>query len=236
MDINCYMAMTAPEITRVSPHPHRIGWLSSHFSERSNGLCNLPDALPEGAVLILDDSTPPAGHDPEEVAVQLNMLVQKSHLQVVILDFQNPNQFPTEEMTAYLLSTLTCKVCVAAPYAKPHNCPVLIPAPMPHRSPQKHISPWRGREIWIEATLDTERITVTEQGSTITVLPYQEPEGHWFTEERLCCRYQIQELETQVEFTLTRDMKMLKQLLENCQQLGVSYFIGLYQQLGTGFP
>ena len=86
----------------------------------------------------------------------------------------------------------------------------------------------------MEATLDTEKITVTEQGSCITPLPFSAPEKDWFSEEQLCCRYRAKELPKQVEFTLTRDKTMLKTLLVKAQKLGVHHFLGLYQQLKTG--
>ena len=73
MAMEPYLAMTAGEIRGASVLPRRTGWLSCHFSPSGVGLSNLPVALPPGSLLILDDSTPMDGHDPEQIAGQLGI-------------------------------------------------------------------------------------------------------------------------------------------------------------------
>ena len=236
MDFNCHIAMTAIEFLRAKAYPPHFAWMACHFSQRNAGLCDLPDMLPDKAVLILDDSTPLDGHDPELVSAQLCYFIKRLQAETVILDFQTPDQAETLQMTDHLINKLPCTVCVAAPYAQQFSCPVLLPAPAHHVHLAEHLSCWSGREIWLEATLDTEKIIVTEQGSSILPLPYQEPQAHWFTEKNLHCRYQIRESENAVEFILTRDKEMLEALLKEGHQQGVHHFLGLYQQLGFSFP
>lgn len=233
MDMNCYIAMTAAELAGAKQLPAQLGWMACHFSQRDNGISNVPGALPEGAVLILDDSRPPAGHDPALIAKQLAEAVQKLRASSVILDFQDADNTETADIAAHLVGTLPSPVCVAAPYAENLSCPVLIPPPPPHKHLQDWLASWAGRQIWLEATLETERITVTEQGSRITALPFTQLEEGTFTEETLFCRYRIQEYADRVEFTLTRDRGLLQKLLENAKNQGVHQAIGLYQQLGT---
>lgn len=232
MDINCYMAMTAAEFLKAKELPAKLGWMACHFSQRNAGLCDLPDMLPKNAIIILDDSTPPEDHDPETVAAQLTYLVKRLQADAVLLDFQDTDKPQTAQMASYLLQALPCTVCLSAAYAERFSCPVLLPAPPPHISLAAHIKPWAGREIWLEATLESERITVTEEGSFITPLLYQAPESHWFCDENLCCRYQIQEEDRRINFTLTRNKQMLEKLLKSTAAKDISRFIGLYQQLG----
>ena len=233
MDMNCYIAMTAAEFTGAKQLPSRIGWMACHFSQRDNGISNLPGTLPEGSVLILDDSRPPAGHDPALITNQLTEAVQRWKVASVLLDFQDPKNAETTEIAKHLARTLPCPICVAAPYAKDLSCPVLVPAPPPHRPLQDWLAPWEGRQIWLEATLEAERITVTEQGSRVTPMPFMPLEDNFFTEDKLFCRYRIREYADRVEFTIVRNRDHLKKLLAEAEKLGVCHAIGLYQQLGT---
>lgn len=236
MDINCCIAMTAAELAGAKALPHSTGWMACHFSVWDNGLSNLPRTLPEKSVLIVDDSQPPAGHDPGRIAAQISELGDKLGFGSVILDFQKPGCPETAAIAQQLVQALSKPVCVAAPYAEALSCPVLVPSPAPHVPLERCLDPWKGRDIWLEATLEAERIAVTEQGSTVTPLPFAALEGGTFTELTLCCRYQIREFSDRVEFTLVRDRALLKKLLEDAAVLGVHQSVGLYQQLGADFP
>ena len=230
MDLNCYIAMTPAEFRSVTSLPDKVAWLACHFSPRSRGLSNLPENLPGGSVLIVDDSYTPGEHDPALVAQQLVDAVNRFALKAVILDFQIPGMPKTAEMVTHLTKALPCPVCVAAPYAKSLNCPVLVPPPPLHVSPRKHFDTWRGREIWLESVLEAQRITVTEQGSIINTIPYLPPTKDCFTDEKLCCKYQTKIYEDRVEFTLIRDAEMVRSLLQRSEKLGIHHAVGLYQQ------
>lgn len=234
MDINCCIAMTAGEFSAAKTLPRRVGWMACHFSQRDSGLSNLPSTLPESSVLIMDDSRPPAGHDPRLIAEQLTEAVQKLGVETVLLDLQDPGNPETAAIAEHLAAALPCSVCVAAPYAEGLSCPVLVPMPPPHIHLERCLAPWKGRQIWLEATLEAEQITVTEQGSSVISLPFTDLTGDCFTEDALRCRYQIREHEKQVAFTLVRDRDMLRKLLGDAVKQGVYHFIGLYQQLGSG--
>lgn len=230
MDLSCYIAMTAAEFRSATSLPDKAAWLSCHFSPRSRGLSNLPENLPGGSVLIVDDSYVPEEHDPALVAQQLADAASRFALNAVILDFQIPGMPKTKEMVTHLVKALPCPVCVAAPYAKSLNCPVLIPPPPLHVSPAKHFDAWRGREIWLESVPEAQKITVTEQGSTISAIPYLPPQKDFFTDEKLCCKYQTKIYDDRVEFTLVRDPEMVRNLLEQCKTFGIRHSVGLYQQ------
>ena len=76
MGIPHYLAMTAAEFSANMPQKD-TAWMACHFSSCSHGLSNLPEELPSGALLILDDSTPMECHDPETVKRQLAPAIEK---------------------------------------------------------------------------------------------------------------------------------------------------------------
>ena len=84
------LAMTPSEIAAASSLPERISWMSCHFSVSTMGIMNIPEALPDGAMLILNDRENCAGHSADLVAQQLLDTVQRFHCESVLLDFQRP--------------------------------------------------------------------------------------------------------------------------------------------------
>lgn len=230
MDIRCYIAMTAQEFRLAKPQPKDMAWLSCHFSPEGDGLSNLPEYLPTGSVLIVDDYYPPNKQRPELVARQLSQIAERFALKAVILDFQIPGVPKTVEMVNYLTEAIPCPICVAAPYAENLTCPVLTPPPPLHVSPKKHFHNWRGRELWLETALEAQKITVTEQGSMIQTVPYTPLPENCFTDANLCCKYQAKIYDDRVEFTLVRDTEMARDLLRKSKDLGVRYAVALYQQ------
>lgn len=232
MDIKCYLALTGMEYAATSTPPTNLAWMACHFSPCGNGLSNLPQQLPEGSLVMVDDSIPILEHDPMLIAAQLNRLVRELSIRGIILDLQRADMPKNADLAEALVRQLNCPVCVSALYAGPLDCPVFLPPPPLHQHLQEHITPWQGREIWLEATLEAEQITVTETGSTVVPVPFSAPSQRSFDDVALCCRYKIQVLEDRAIFTLVRDEQMLKKLLEQAEKLGIRYAVGLYQQLG----
>ena len=64
MAITPFLAMTAAEMRNISVCPPKIAWMACHFSPYGLGLSNMPKDLPSNSLLIVDDYTPPSGHDP----------------------------------------------------------------------------------------------------------------------------------------------------------------------------
>jgi hypothetical protein len=91
MEIPLYLAMTAAEFSSCDPLPQHPAWMSCRFSSSGNGLCNLPPILPEGTLLIIDDQTPPAGHDAFLVRRQLEEILNSHLCAGLLLDFQRPD-------------------------------------------------------------------------------------------------------------------------------------------------
>ena len=227
----CHLAMTPVEFFAAGRLPEHIAWMACHFSPGNQGLSNLPGQLPPDSVLILNDSIPPAGHDPVIILTQLNYLIRELQVACVLLDFQRPENPETVKLTALLVEYLPFPVCVSPLYAINDCCPVFLPSPLPHQPLEAHIAPWAGREIWLELAPDAEKIAVTEAGSAFTPLPPEFSIELPFVDTELCCKYQTQIQEASVLFTLYRDRQMLQQLQQQAATLGISNCVSLYRHM-----
>lgn len=231
MAITPYLAMTAAEIGTFSCLPEKIGWMACHFSPYGTGLSNLPKALPEGALLILNDRTPMRFHDPEIIAAQLREQVERFGCMGVLLDFQQPDGSETAPLANFLASALPCPVGVSNACASGLDCPVFLP-PVPADVPvQEYLQPWLGREIWLDIAKDAALVTVDKDGYRCTPLPpwTQTAGGH--REEALHCHYTMDIADEQVRFTLFRTDEDIAGLLDEAEQLGVKLAVGLWQEL-----
>ena len=231
MDSETYLAMTAQEISVVSPLPPKIAWMACHFSPYGTGITNLPQRLPEGSILILNDRIPICGHDPERIAPQLQQTVDTLGCSGVLLDFQleHPELLP---MAAQLTKKLSCPTAVSDRYADRLDCPVFLSACPHHKFLTDHIAPWQGREIWLDLAMDAERITLTEAGAAIHSLPLggHPPGGHW--EEELHCHYSIETGADVARFTLWRTREDLQALAQDARRLGIQTLVGFWQEQG----
>ena len=231
MAIPRYFAMTAAEIRGCDERPSGVAWMACHFSPYGTGLSNLPRELPDGSMLILNDRTPIHGHDPKRIAEQLSEAVDNNGFCGVLLDFQRPDAPETSALAQVLVKTLPCPVAVSELYAEGLTCPVFLPPVPPDVRPGAYLSPWEGREVWLEMALEGEVITLTKDGAAGAPLPFREAPGEGFAEARLHCHYQMQVSETQARFSLWRTKADLEDLLREAEELGVKQAVGLYQEL-----
>lgn len=232
MALPVYLAMTASELLRAKSIPDKPAWMACHFSCYGLGLSNFPPQLPEGAMLILSDCIPIRQHNPNQIAAELTLLTEKHAVGCVLLDFQRP-QCPALSAVAKLLTrTVRVPIAVTPHYAKPLNCAVFLPPPAPHKPLAEHLHAWCGRDIWLEAALENQTLTVTPGGTTISDPAAYQPCQPSFENEKLHCRYHTHIGNQQVVFTLFRTRPCLQALLNEAEQLGVSRAVGLYQQLG----
>lgn len=229
MAIPRFLAMTAAEIRKCAILPARLGWMACHFSPYGVGLSNLPKALPRGSLLMVDDITPIHGHDPDVVANQLRQVISDTGCAGVLLDFQRGGNPEAAAIAAFLSQGLPCPVGIGVAYGKELNCPVCLPPVPCHTSPAEHLSPWQGREIWLELAPEGETITLTAEGATIAPLTRRPPEPG-FLDTALHCRYQAAVQEDQAVFTLWRTRELLNQIQEEAESLGVTQAIGLWQE------
>lgn len=225
-----YLAMTAAEFTAADPLPPHPAWMACHFSAYSTGLSNCPMSLPEGAVLMVNDRTPIWYHDPARILMQLQQMQEEFSLSGIILDFQRPDYWETEQLVGILTKELACPVAVSEHYAKKLACPVFL-SPLPLYIPLgEHLRHWEGRDIWLEAICAGEVLTVDAEGCTEEELMAQPSQELPFEDPKLFCRYAFTVSKEKAEFTLYRSIRELESLMEQAASLGVSKFIGLYQQ------
>lgn len=235
MAIRPFLAMTTAEIRNCTPLPQKIAWMACHFSPYGSGLSNLPHELPEESLLVVDDITPIRNHDPEVITHQLLQCMDSLKISGILLDFQRPGINETAELVSYLQNALPCPAAVTEHYAEGIDLPVFLSPVPPSVSLTEHLSPWKGREIWLDLSPWGETLKLTEDGCNSTPLPPWESGRAGFSEETLLCHYQITSKETSAQFTLWRTEEDLHALLEEAESLGVCNTVGLYQELHSIF-
>lgn len=233
MAIVPYLAMTAAEFDPIAPPCCPVGWMACHFSPYGTGLSNLPETLPKGSLLILNDRTPVFGHSPERIAGQLEEVAQRLECSGILLDFQRPgeNQIPA---IAAAVAALPFPVAVTPAYAEGLTCGVFLP-PVPMTVPTaEYVAPWQGRTVWLEVATQRQCIRVSKTDSR--EIPWDGdalPCPH--TDNTLHCQYRIEVAADHIDFFLRREAQHLVTLMEEASSLGVCQFVGLYQQLGSSF-
>ena len=231
MAIAPFLAMTAAEMRNQAVLPPKIAWMACHFSPYGLELSNLPKDLPPGSLLMVDDITPPHGHNPALIAEQLTLCAKNLQCSGILLDFQRQNCPETAALAKHLAERLPFPVAVSDSYADDLDCPVFLPPVPPSVPPEAYFSPWKGREIWLELGLEGEILTLTEQGCTVTSLPYAAWDRDGFPDPELFCHYTIETNEKSAGFTLWRTKDDLQNLLQAAEKLRITYAVGLYQEL-----
>ena len=129
MPLPLYLALTAPELSATEELPKHLAYMACHFSPYGSGLSNFPQNLPEGSMLILNDSTPTGGHDPQLIGKQLAEGSQQLGCSHILLDLQRPVDELTYRIADAIVSAVSCPVAVSEGYAPQLNCPVFLSAP-----------------------------------------------------------------------------------------------------------
>jgi hypothetical protein len=235
MGLPLNLAMTASEIAGVCPLPKDFAWMACHFSPDGEGLTNLPDYLPDGSLLILNDSNPCRNHDIRHISKQLQETVAKFRCCGLLLDFQRPFTDYAASVAAALAQSLPCPVAVPPQYAAHLPCPVFLPPAPLHQPMESYLKPWQNREIWLEAALCQERITVTKEGTSFASIFPAQPQDRGFYQPKLRCCYRTAVSHDAITFTLFDTQDTLYAKLELAAKLGVTRTVGLYQELAH-FP
>lgn len=229
MALPLYLAQTPLEMAGNSP-PGRLAWMACHFSPGGQGLSNQPDSLPCGTMLILDDSTPMDGHDPELILDQLSQLISCHGCESLLLDFQRQGIPGQQELAKLLVKALPCPVGVSELYAGELPCPVFLPPVPPDKLLSEHLAPWQSREVWLEAALEGITLTLTEEGCTVESLCQFPEDG--LADSNFHCHYTIETASEFAVFHLRRSRADLEDLLSEAASMGVSRAVGLWQELG----
>ena len=230
MGLSCYLAMTEAEIRANSTLPHHLAFMACHFSPYGTGLVNIPQRLPKGSILIVNDRVPVLHHDPQVILHQLQEVCRQLSLRGILLDFEISNCQKEREIVHTLANALPCPVCVSESYGEALTCPVFVTPPL-HRSLQNTLKKWHGREIWLDVSLYRQQYLLTREGCTPKVCSIC-PDGTYFTDEKLCCSYTFSLTEQDATFTLKRGRQEIDALMQQAESLNVALCVGLYQQLG----
>ena len=187
--------------------------------------------IPRPAFLVLEDSQiPPAGVLP--VITDAFPLDRQTLLRLcqgreaVLLDFERP---PTEEVRE-MIRHLPCPA--AAPPGYSDKGPVFLPPAPLHMPMEEYLSPWKGREIWLEAALQRQVVTVTEEGCAVFPPCTNTDFKGGFHSQKLQCRFLQNFSENRAVFTLFDTPDTLRIKLDRAGELGVTRAIGLFQELG----
>ena len=187
--------------------------------------------IPCSAFLVLEDAKiPPAGVLPvitDAFPLDRQRLLRLCQgREAVLLDFEHP---PTAETRAQIRG-LPCPAGAPPGYAD--EGPVFLPPAPLHVPMDEYLSPWKGREIWLEAALQKQVITVTSEG--VAVFPpctNTDFEGGFYS-EKLQCRFLQTFSENRAVFTLFDTPDTLRIKLNQAAELGVTRAVGLFQELG----
>lgn len=227
MGITQYLAMTEQELS-AGPPPSNLAYLGCRFSE--SGLRGLPQSLPPGALLILDDRTPLESLPIPEIGEALQKVLTRFSCRGLLLDFERPGIAAQKALAAFLARQLSCPVAAPPEYA-PENAPVFLPPVPVDCTVENHLAPWQGREIWLDTGLCGLDLTLTPAGAICA--PAAVPLLQGFYDEALCCRYTIRETPQGFLFRLGRDRACLQKLLARAEPLGVTLSVGLWQELSS---
>lgn len=222
-----FLAVTPREMEAF--RPARTAYMACHFSAGGTGLSNMPRTLPEGSILLLDDSMPVQGHDPNVVTTQLNDLVKMFAVRAVLLDFQREKTEEAANMVSAILERCACTVALTVPYAQKQNCPVFLPPPPVNKPLEDYLHPWLKRGIFLELAPESVQITVTEKGScAVSVPPVQKL---LLASNRFHCHYNVKVFPEKAVFTLSRTREDLAALAQQAYETDVLGVVGLYQEL-----
>lgn len=231
MFLPIYLATTAHEFTEFKEFPSTLCYLSCHFSASAGGLSNFPSKLPPGSILCVDDSTPIGNHQPNIVTRQLKELIDRFHPCGILLDFQRPDNPWAPDMIESILACTDIPVSVSHIYAKDFDCPVFLP-PLPFRmTVAEYLQPWNGREIWLELGNDKEMAIITESSFGAERIDRVPDNKMQFRDSSLLCHYSTHIKQDHIAIYFHRTQQDLRQLQQQAQQLGVTKFLGLWQQL-----
>ncbi len=223
MALPVYLAMTPQEIAACPQLPEHIAWLACHFSPYGTGLAGLPQGLPPGSLLILDDRIPVWHHDPALVARQLAEAVEQTEAAGVLVDFQGRSS-RLKDIAAAVLEAIPTAAVTAGLL---DEGAVLVPPIPPGEIPADCLKPWEERDIWLELSPSPIQITVDEKGSRSA--PYTGPLPETvFRDEALCCSYGTEVFHDRGVFTLFRTAEDIKALLQAVPNI---HPVGLYQEL-----
>ena len=186
--------------------------------------------IPHAAYLLLEPSDVPPGVLPvvtDRFPLDRQWLLRICQgREAVLLDFERP---PTAEVRE-IIRNLPCPA--AAPPGYADEGPVFLSSAPLHVPMEEYLAPWKGREIWLEAAVQKQTVTITAEGCTVFPPCTNTDLTNGYYCEKLRCRFTQKFTENQAVFTLFDTSDTLKTKIRHASDLGTARFIGLYQELG----
>lgn len=229
MDLSIYPAFAGAELEAMLRYTGKTAWLGCHLSAYGNGITPLPAALKHCDLLVLTDEMPPDGHDPKEVASELWSQAKTLGCERILLDFQRPPSEESMQIIHCVLEKAFVPVGVTPKHAQQLSCPVFLPPPPLWTPLEEAISPWTGREVWLEIAPESGCVTLTKDGSSYA--PSETKPDYPFTDHRLCLSYKTEVYANKASVFLHRGISNLPCWLKQADTLGIRAAVGLYQQL-----
>ena len=233
MVLPCYLAMTEEEFTNAPHLPPKIGWMACQFAPYGSGLSGLPEHLPPGSLIFLNDRIPPRNSDPDKIVRQLKDLCTREKAAGLAVDFQQPMN-PEKEA---IVKALSRDFPVSVAFSEICRCPgpVLLSPPPVRTALSSWLAPWKEREIWLDFSPGREYWEITKAGARL--LPDRPaPENAEFLQDSsLFCHYFPDVRPDAACFWIYRTEEDLRSLLREASRLGVKKAVGLYRELSSCF-
>lgn len=237
MAIPFYLAMTPHQFQSVPYPPRPAAWMGCRFSPDDPGLSDLPEVLPPGSLLMLNDSRPMEGHDHRLILEQLSRTAEEHRCDGVVLDFQRPWNAQTAALVRFLSAKLPSPMAVSEIYAEDTSRSIFLSPATPDVSLASHLAPWSGREIWLDLAPEHRTVIVTESGTHYA--PWEENIDSlgYFRDETLHTHYRIETGDC-LRFPMFRTADDLLAMLSEAEAYSVTKGVGLYREWekSPGFP
>ena len=229
MPLPIYLAMTMAEMHNCDPLPEHCAYMGCTLSSGGNGLSGIPSFLPNNAILTVNDSMPPHGHDASFIAEQLQEAVTQLRPGGVLLDFQRPYNSWLGELCMLLCHSLNCPVAVTPIYEEWGSEYLFLPPIQPDQEIESYFRTRKGKKYWLELSAESLILTLNENGCLRdTDLPPLSP--FKLHDKNLYSHYEIRITDHEAIFHLHRTCEDQRTLLEACSQYGVTAGIALYQE------
>lgn len=224
MALPVYLALTGAEFRWIPRKPAHLAWIGVSFTENGT-LAGFPEAFPPGGILTVNDSAPLPEKCPPEAMIALRQWAERFRPSAVLLDMQRSGASP--EVLQAMAGNLPCPVAVSAKYADVLPGPVLLPPVPLYREPEKFLTPWAGREIWLEISPLGQIVRLTKTGREIRFAPVAPAQKEF---PGPCSRYTIRKEPDFVEFRFRRTPEENAALFAAAKKHGVTTLFGLYSE------